>query len=67
MIRGMCDVKLMDRRNTEELMDMLDLEESVDRMAKAISMQWYDHVLREENNVLLKALHFELLGRIGRG
>jgi len=68
MIRGMCGVKLMDTKNTEELIAMLGLEESLDRMAKASSMRWYGHVLRtEENNVLLKALHFELLGRIGRG
>jgi len=38
MIRGMCSVKLLDRRNTEELMAMLGLEESLDRMAKASSM-----------------------------
>jgi len=33
MIRVMCGVKLMHRRNNEELMAMLDLEESLDRMA----------------------------------
>jgi len=68
MIRVMCGIKLMDRRNTEELIAMLGLEKSLDRMAKVNSMRWYGHVLRREgNNVLLKALHFELLGRIGRG
>jgi len=56
MVRAMCDVKLiLDRRNTEELMAMQGLEESLDKMAKESSMQWYGHVLRrEENNVLLK-------------
>jgi len=34
MIRVMCGVKLMNKRNTEELMTMLGLEESLDRMAK---------------------------------
>ena len=29
-------------------MDMLSIEESLDRMAKASSMQWYSHVLRKE-------------------
>ena len=33
MIWAMCGVKLLDRRNNEELMDM-----SLDRMAKASSM-----------------------------
>jgi len=36
----------MDRRNTEELMTVLGLEGSLDRMAKASSMRWYGHVLR---------------------
>jgi len=46
---------------------MLGLEKFLDRMAKASSMLWYGHVLRrEDNNVLLKALHFKLLGRIER-
>jgi len=38
MIRRMCSVKPMNRRNTEELMAMLGLEESLDRMAKVSSM-----------------------------
>ena len=38
MIRAMCGVKLLDRRNSEELMDMLGLKESLDRMAKASSI-----------------------------
>jgi len=67
MIRVMCGVKLIDRRNNEELMS-LGLEESLDRMAKVSSIRWYGHVLGgEEENVLLKALYFVLLGRIGRG
>jgi len=53
MIRVMCSVKLKDRRNTEELMAMLGLHESLDRMAKASGTRWYGPVLRrEDNNVL---------------
>ena len=33
MIRAMCGVKLLDRRKSEELMDMLGIKESLDRMA----------------------------------
>ena len=40
MIRAMYGVKLLDRRNSDELMDMLGIKESLDRMAKASSMQW---------------------------
>ena len=68
MIRAMCGVKLFDRRNSEELMDMLGIKESLDRMAKASSIRWYGHVLRKENqNVIVKALKFEVSGSRGRG
>jgi len=35
MIRTMCGMKLMDRKNTDELMDMLGLNETLDKMAIA--------------------------------
>ena len=38
MIRAMCGVRLLDRRNSEEMMDMLGIKESLDRMAKASSI-----------------------------
>ena len=67
MIRAMCGVKLLDRRNSEELMDMLGIKEPLDRMAKAKSMRWFDHVLRKEDeNVIVKALKFEVSGSRGR-
>ena len=68
MIRAMCGVKLSDRRNSEELMDMLEITESLDRMAKASSMRWYGHVLRKEDeNVIVRALEFQVSGSRGRG
>ena len=67
MIRVMCGVKLLDRRNSGELMDMLGMEESLDRMAKASIMRWYGYVLRKEDeNVIVKALKFEVSGSRGR-
>ena len=47
MIQAMCGVKLLDRKNSEELMDMLGNKETLDRMAKASSMPWYGHILRQ--------------------
>ena len=48
--------------------DMLGIKESLDRMAKASSMRWYSHVLRkEDDNVIVKALNFEVSGSRGRG
>ena len=59
MIRAMCGVKLLDRRNSEELMDTLGIKESLDRMANASSIRWHGHVLRKEDeNVIVKALKF---------
>ena len=56
----MCGVKLLDRRNSKELMDMLGIEEFSDRMAKASCMRWYDLILRKEDeNVIVKALKWK--------
>ena len=49
MIRAMCRVKLLDQRNSEQLMDIMGIKESLDRKAKASSMRWYHHVLRKED------------------
>ena len=46
---------------------MLGIKKSLDRMAKATSMLWYGHVLRKEDeNVIVKALKFEVSGSRGR-
>ena len=63
MIRALCGVNLLDQRSSEELIDMLGIKKSLDRMAKARSMRWYGHVLRKEDeNVIVKALKFEVSG-----
>ena len=67
MIRAMCGVKLLDRRNCEKLMAMLGIKESLDSMAKASSMRWYGHVLSKDENVIVKASKFEVSGSRGRG
>ena len=68
MVRAMCGVKLMDRKKTEVLMQMLGLEETVDQMAKANGVRWYGHVLRRDvDHVLRRALEFEVAGQRGRG
>ena len=68
MIRAMCGVKLMDKKNTEELMGMLGLKETVDKLAKANGVRWYGHVLRrQDDDILRKALEFSVEGRRRRG
>ena len=49
-------------------MDLLGMKESLDGIAKANSMRWYGHVLRnEDKNVIVKALKFEVSDSRGRG
>ena len=47
MVRSMCGVKLVDRKNTEELMKMLGLKETLDK---------------DDESVLKKAMMFEVNG-----
>ena len=41
MVRSMCGIKLVDRKNMEELMEMLGLKETLNRMAKANGVRWF--------------------------
>ena len=61
MFRAMCGAKLMDRRRTEDLMELKGLKETVIQMAKANGVRWYRHLLRrDDGHVLRKALEFEV-------
>jgi len=61
MLRAMCGVKLMDRKNTKDLMNMLGLTASIEMTAKANVLRWFGHVLRTENSALKAAMDFEVL------
>ena len=68
MVRAMCGAKLMERKRTEDLIEMLDLKETVVLMAKANGVRWYGHVLRKDDGLVLrKALVFEVKGKRKRG
>ena len=68
MVRAMCFAKLMEKKRTEALMEMLGLKETVVQMAKANGVRWYGHVLRRgDGHVLRKALEFEVKGKRKRG
>ena len=59
----------MDKKSTRDLMHMLDLNETIDQLAKANSVHWYGHVLRKDkNNFLRRAFDFKVEGtrKIGR-
>ena len=63
MVRSMCKVKLVDGKNTEELMEMLGLKKTLDRMAKTNGVRWCGHVIRrEDDNILKKEMMMEVNG-----
>ena len=64
MVRAMCGAKLMEKKITEDLKEMLGLKETVFQMAKANGVSRYEHVLRrDDGHVLRKALEFEVRGK----
>ena len=66
--RAMCGAKLMEKKRTDNLMEMLGLKETVFHMAKAKGVRWYEHVLRrDDGHFLRKALEFEVKGKRKRG
>ena len=67
MVRTMCGQKVVDRKTTEQ-MDMLGLKETIDRLATANGIGWYEHVLRrDDDSVLRVALNLEVSGKRKRG
>ena len=64
MMRAMCGRKVVDRMTTEEQVDILGLTESVDELATANKVRWYGHLLRwDDESVLRVALDFEVIGK----
>ena len=63
-VRSMCGVKLEDRKNAEDLMKMLGLKETLDKMAQANGVRWYGHaVRRDEESILKKAMMLQVNGQ----
>ena len=68
MVRAMCVQKVVDRKTAEEQMDMLGFRETIDRLATANGVRWYGHVLRrDDNSVLRVALDHEVSSKRKRG
>ena len=58
----------MHRQNDEELMEMLGLKETFDEMAKVNGVLWYEHVVRrDDDNVLKKVFMLKVNGQRNRG
>ena len=68
MVRSMCGVKLVDRKKMENLMEMLGLTETLNKMAKANGVRWYGYVIRrDDDNILKKAMMTEVNWKRKRG
>ena len=60
----MCGAKLMEKKRTEDLMEMMGLKETVVQMAKANGVRYYGHVLRRDDGLVIrKALEFGVRGK----
>ena len=68
MVRAMCGAQLMEKKRTEDLMEMLGLKGTVVQMTKANGVRWYGHVLRrDDGHVLRKVLEYEVRGKRKQG
>ena len=67
-VRAMCGQKVVDRKTTEEQMYILGLKETIDRLATANGIGCYGHVLRrDDDSVLRVALDLEVSGERKQG
>ena len=57
MVRSMCRLKVIDKKSTKDLKQMLHLNETMDQLAKVNCVRWHGHVLRKDKkNFLRRAL-----------
>ena len=54
IVRRMIGVKFVDKNMTKDLMQMLDLNETIYQLANINSVRWYGHVLRKDKNNCLR-------------
>ena len=54
MMRAMYNRRVVDKNIFYELMDMLGLKETVDGLAKAIGVKWYGHVMKKDDDSVLR-------------
>ena len=54
IMKAMCGVKLIKKRRSQELKSLLGLKNTLDGLARASEVQWYEHVLRRNNGDILR-------------
>ena len=68
MMRAICGVKIIEKRRSQELINLLGFKDTLNGLDRASGVRWYGHVLRRDNDdVLRRALDFKVAGRRGRG
>ena len=68
MIRARYGTKLTEKKKTKKLLNLLGLDDTLEKLARASGMQWYRYVLgMDDDGVLRKTSDFELVGKRGRG
>ena len=68
MMKAMYGVKIIEKRRSQELMRLLGLKDTLNGLARASEVRWYGHVMiRNNGDVLSKALDFEMAERKGCG
>ena len=67
-VRAMYDVKSVDKRNTEEPMDMLGSKKAADKLARANGVRWNCHVLKQpDEDISMKVMVHEVDGKRKQG
>ena len=53
-MRAMCGVKLIEKKRSQKLMNLLGLKVTLNGLARASGVQWYGHVLKRNIGEVLK-------------
>ena len=63
-MRPMCSQKVVNRKTTEEQLDLLEMKETMHQLATANGVRWYGDVLRSDNDSVLRvALDLKVSGK----
>ena len=62
-IRPVVEVKLIEKKSGQELLNFLDLKETSDVVAKANGVRWSGYVLKRNIDLLRRVLDLEEVGR----
>ena len=67
IMRAIYGVKMIEKRS-QKLVSLLGLNDTLNGLARASGVRWYEHVLRRDTiDALRGVLDFEVEGRRGRG